>query len=201
VAAFDEVLFPVDISKGAVGGPSFSTIVIVTGSGAEQRTAQWRGGRRKWNVGQSLKSSDQASDLIAFWVARQGKARGFRFRDWTDFYVDDGDPHATSSIDTTHFQLQKVYTSGLVTQARKITKPVSGTVRVWNPGTGLEVTSGWTVDTTTGILTFSLAPGYIPEASFEFDVPARFDTDEMSMSYDDVDVRSWDSIPIVELLV
>ena len=41
--------------------------------------------------------------------------------------------------------------------------------------------SGWTVDTTTGVVTFTAAPagGVIVRAGFEFDVPVRFDTDKL----------------------
>ena len=136
-------------------------------------------------------------------MARQGRYRGFRFKDWADYSSAIGDVqtrHATAAVTATTFQLQKLYTSGVVTYTRKISKPVASTVHLYHPDTGIEIAPAgtWSVDTTTGVCTFLSAPGYVPNATFEFDVPVRFDTDEMQMKQDATSVRSW-SVPIVEL--
>ena len=197
--AFDEVQFPVAISLGAEGGPQFSTIVITTDSGDEQRIAQWSQARRRWNVAHALKTPAQRDELIAFFVARQGRARGFRFKDWADYQV--ATATATAVLTTTTFQLQKIYPSGAVTHTRTIAKPVSGTVRLWHPSTGVEITTGWSVATATGIVTFGSPPGYTPNATCDFDVPVRFDTDALAWRQDDPNVGAWESIPIVEVRV
>jgi uncharacterized protein (TIGR02217 family) len=46
----------------------------------------------------------------------------------------------------------------------------------------IEQLGGWSIDTTTGIVTFSVPPALEAEvtADFEFDVPVRFDTDHMA---------------------
>ena len=63
--------------------------------------------------------------------------------------------------------------------------------------------SGVTVDTTTGIVTFTTAPlvGEVISADFEFDVPVRFDTDEMAISMDSFDAGNWSSIPLIEVRI
>src|SRR4029453_17117387 len=73
----------------------------------------------------------------------------------------------------TEFQLLKHYPSGSVIEVRTISKPVAGTVKVYLDG--VEQLSGWSVDTTTGLVTFSTAPaaGVEVTADFEFDVPVR----------------------------
>ena len=60
---------------------------------------------------------------------------------------------------------------------RTITKPVAGTVRVYKDDA--EQLSGWSVDVTTGVVTFSTAPAasVAITADFELDVSVRFDTD------------------------
>ncbi len=57
-----------------------------------------------------------------------------------------------------------------------IKKPVVGTVKPYLAG--VLQSSGWSVDTTTGVLTFLASPavGVAVTADFEFDVPVRFDT-------------------------
>lgn len=61
--------------------------------------------------------------------------------------------------------------------------------------------SGYTVDHTTGVVTFSVAPGagVAVSSDFDFDVPVRFDTDLLSVRADGPGIYVWDAIPIVEL--
>ena len=76
---------------------------------------------------------------------------------------------------------------------------VAGTVRV-ALGT-VEQMSGWTVDATTGVVTFNTAPatGVIIRAGFEFDVPVRFDTDMLDVTLDIERLGSITSIPLLEI--
>ena len=66
---------------------------------------------------------------------------------------------------------------------------------------GVATTSGWTIDSTTGIITFAAAPGagVSVTAGFEFDVPVRFDTDELPVTLDIERLGSITSIPLVEV--
>jgi uncharacterized protein (TIGR02217 family) len=100
---------------------------------------------------------------------------------------------------TTAFQLVKRYASGSQTWTRAIAKPVAGTVRIALGG--VEQPSGWSVDTTTGIVTFSTAPssGVAITAGFEFDVPVRFDTDALDVTLDLERLGSITSIPLLEI--
>jgi uncharacterized protein (TIGR02217 family) len=82
---------------------------------------------------------------------------------------------------------------------RTITKPVADTVRIALGGVGQ--LSGWSVDTTTGLITFAAAPGsgVAVTAGFEFDVPVRFDTDALDVTLDLERLGSITSIPLVEI--
>jgi uncharacterized protein (TIGR02217 family) len=81
----------------------------------------------------------------------------------------------------TQFQLVKSYPSGSVVEVRTISKPVTGTVRIYKDG--IEQLSGWMANITTGLITFNTPPalGVEVTADFEFDVPVRFDTDHMAV--------------------
>jgi hypothetical protein len=65
----------------------------------------------------------------------------------------------------------------------------------------IQQASGWSVDTTTGLVTFSTAPalGVEVTADSEFDVPVRFDTDHMAVTIETYRLHAWQQIPIVEL--
>lgn len=196
--AFVDVRFPTDISYGSGGGPEYSTDIVITASGHEQRNSNWAAARARYNVAHGVKTQAQLNTLIAFFRARRGRAHSFRFKDWTDFSV------AAQAIGTgtgalTTFQLIKTYTSGGVTETRAITKPVSGAVQVYLNSV-LQV-SGWSVNATTGVITFTSAPGngVVVSADFEFDVPVRFDTDRLAASLDAYGVHSWNDISLVEV--
>lgn len=197
--AFVEVQFPADISYGSSGGPEYATDVVASASGYEQRNINWAEARARYNVAHGVKTNAQLDALIAFFRARKGRAHGFRFKDWTDY-------QATETLGTgngvqTQFQLIKTYVSGAVTETRTIKKPVSGTVQVYK--NAVLQSSGVSVDTTTGVVTFTVAPagGQVVTATFQFDVPVRFDTDKLSASLDAYGIHSWLDIPIVEVRV
>lgn len=97
------------------------------------------------------------------------------------------------------FQLCKHYSNGGNSERRSITKPVSGTVKVY--ADGVLQTSGFSVNHETGIVSFTTPPakGIAIGADFEFDVPVRFDTDHLSARLDDFGAFSWQDIPLIEI--
>jgi len=195
--AFHHVRFPDDISYGSSGGPAYSTDVVMTQGGHEQRNINWAAARARYNVAHGVKTQSQLEALIAFFRARKGRAHGFRFKDWTD-YEAVGQTIGIGTGSATVFQLQKTYSSGVL-EVRTITKPVAASVSVYV--NDVLQSSGVSVDDETGEVTFSSAPssGAVIKADFEFDVPVRFDTDQLSASLDAYGVRSWLDIPIIEV--
>jgi uncharacterized protein (TIGR02217 family) len=139
--------------------------------------------------------------------ARNGRLYGFRFKDWADFKSclpsqtpgPTNQPIGTGNGAATLFQLTKRYTSGAQSWSRVITKPVAGTVTIALNGT--PQASGWSVSTTTGLMTFVTAPavGVAITAGFEFDVPVRFETDALDVTLDLERLGSITSIPLIEL--
>lgn len=194
---FDEVQFPPDIAYGAKGGPVFATSIVRSSAGYEQRNSQWAVPLCQYEVGHAVKNAAQVEALIAFYRARQGRARGFRFKDWSDYRVTEK-RIGTGNGSQTQFQLLKHYPSGEQLQQRIIAKPVASSVRVTVNGA---VHSGVTVDATTGIITLATAPANsaVILADFEFDVPVRFDSDRMQLSLDGVGSSSWQRITLTEL--
>jgi uncharacterized protein (TIGR02217 family) len=205
--AFHEVRFPDTISRGARGGPERRTQIVELASGDEERNAAWANSRRRYDVSYGIRRADDLAAVVAFFEARNGRLHGFRFKDWSDYKsglpsnvpspLDQ--PLGTGDGTTTTFQLVKHYTSGAQGWSRTITKPVAGSVRVALGG--VEQASGWSVDTTTGLVTFAVPPeaGVAVTAGFEFDVPVRFDSDTLDVTLDIERLGSITSIPLVEL--
>lgn len=67
---------------------------------------------------------------------------------------------------------------------------------------GTPQASGWSVDLTSGLITFDVAPvsGTIT-AGFEFDVSCRFDTDIIQTNFTNIRLGEIRAIPIVEVRV
>ena len=198
--AFHEVRFPTSISYGSSGGPEFSTDIVITHGGHEQRGSNWSAARARYNVAHGVKSQTQLDALIAFFRARRGRMHGFRLKDWGDF----GGVNQTIGTGTgalTSFQLCKTYSSGAGSEVREIKKPVSGSVNIYVDS--VLQTSGVSVDAATGIVTFGVAPAASAAvtADFEFDVPVRFDTDRLSATLDNYGSYRWADVPLVEVRV
>lgn len=195
---FVETRFPTDIAYGSSGGPAYSTDVVTTAAGHEQRNSNWSQSRARYNVAHGVKTQAQLDALLAFFRARKGRAHGFRFKDWTD-YVAQNQLVGIGDGETTVFQLKKHYISGAEQEVRLIHKPVAATVQVYLDS-ALQA-SGVMVDDTQGTLIFDTPPTVDTEirADFEFDVPVRFDTDSLSARLENYGVYSWTDIPLVEL--
>ena len=159
--AFHETRFPTDISFGARGGPRRRTVIATSGSGFESRNAQWADSRREYNAGYGIKDINDIHTVIEFFEERLGRLHGFRWKDKVDFKS--GKPHSgitpTDQLigigngSLTTFQLKKTYGSTINPYTRDIKKPVPGTTRIALDG--LELTSGWRVNTNTGIVTLN----------------------------------------------
>lgn len=193
--AFDNVRLPEDIERGAQGGPAFQTTIITLGTGREQRNVDWLAQRCSYDVSYGVQSKTDFAAVVKFFYARLGRARGFRFKDWTDYQATDEQIGIGDGSDTT-FQLIKNYSS-VVTYQRKITRPVAGTTSIKVDG----VITSFLVNNDTGIITISPAPANLSiiTASFEFDVPVRFDSDKLELNARTDTVASIPSIEIVEL--
>lgn len=199
--------FPEWISFGSKGGPSFKTSVQVMDASHETRNQLWSQPRCKYEVQWGIRGPEDYTQIMGYFRAMRGRKRGFRYKDWSDFssvtnQISDpavtalDQPLGTGDGTTTTFQLVKVYNvaSGFT---RTIVKPVPGTVRV--AVDGVEDFSSWLV-TNTGKVVFGVAPalGAVLTAGFEFDVPCRFDTDDLNLTIDNWGQVTGD-VPLMEV--
>jgi len=207
--SFDEVQLPFVIGFGSGGGPQFSTDVVTIDGGFERRNQNWAQARRKYDARTGVRSAADAMLLSIFFQARAGRARGFRLKDWSDFTsATDGvsaplwsdQVLATGDGSATAFQLVKNYGSGGVIYRRAIRKPVADSVTIGV--NGAQVTTGWSVDAATGVVTFASPPvsGHAITAGYRFDVPVRFDTDQLLLTAQDAGLSKAE-IPLVEIRV
>lgn len=151
--------FPENISYGASGGAEFRTDIAAVSSGFEQRNVAWSAARASYDVSHANRSAADIATLNTFFRAVKGRAHGFRFKDWADYTVSSGEGILDAGVGDGYptYQLVKQYVAGALTDLRDIKKPVSGSVvisRNGSPATEGVAAGNYSLDTTTGIVTF-----------------------------------------------
>ncbi|MFS0737171.1 DUF2460 domain-containing protein [Sphingomonas sp. 1P06PA] len=205
VQAFDDVSFPIAIGARATVEPGFSTAVVTSAGGHEQRNADWASARLRFDAGPGVRSEADIGTLIGFFRARMGAARGFRFRDPFDD-SSSGMTGAPGPFDQhlgmgdgarTRFALAKRYGAGDV-PARAITRPVALSVRI--AVGGIERLTGWTVEPG-GAIEFESPPaaGAAVTAGYRFDVPVRFAEDRLEIARTSWAAGEAVSVPLIEI--
>jgi uncharacterized protein (TIGR02217 family) len=207
---FHEVRFPLDVSLGSRGGPVRRTDIVTLSSGREHRNSRWAGSRRRYDAGLGVRSVDALHAVVAFFEERRGRLIGFRFRDRMDWRSGPPSQEPTpldqrigaGDGQTSSFPLVKTYGSSFAPYQRPIAKPVGGSVRVALNGAEQAVGLGFNCDPATGLVTFTAAPppGAIITAGFAFDVPVRFDTDELDIDLSAFDAGEIPKIPLIEIV-
>ena len=201
--------FPDNVAYGSQMGFAYDTQVVILGSGHEQRNINWADALCRFVVQGANLTEDEKTDFVEFFRTVKGRGIGFRIRDWSDYAVDSSTGKLgtadTAPGSVSIFQLTKKYTWGSETYYRPITKPTS--VAVYKNSILQTLTTHYTIDTTTGIVTF-VSPPTIGDTLHwigEFDVPARFDVDQIDATIITTAAGGWmynfGTVPVVEVRV
>jgi uncharacterized protein (TIGR02217 family) len=156
----------VKISFGAQGGPVFAVEKVTVRSGYEKRNLNESQARHQYEIGLTVRPESEFDLIRDHFMAVNGPLDGFRYKDWADFEVttvtgrlvsiNNGIESGTAGLGYGNptAQLKKRYTRGNNTYLRDITKPVASTFVVRKNGVTLTLTTDYTLDATTGIITF-----------------------------------------------
>ena len=161
--------------------PLYSVTPIERASGHEDLNLNWSRPLHLYTVSIDGEMESNIAEVLRFMHAHHGWAEPFRFKDWADYKSCDFDLEATPvdqpaiELTTTTFQLVKDYIYGTQSQRREIRRPLSSAVQV--AVDAVPVTSGFSIDEQTGVVTFDSAPGGTVTWGGEFYVPVRFDGD------------------------
>ncbi len=208
---FHEVRFPLSVSLRGSGGPSRLTEIVTLASGREHRNSRWADSRRRYEAGFGIRDLDALHAVVSFFEERRGRLYGFRYHDRVDFRS--GPPSravaptdqilGTGDGTTRIFPLAKTYGTGPAPYRRAIAKPVAGSVRVAVDGLEVSATR-FACDAATGLVTFEgnavPAQGRTVTAGFEFDVPVRFDADDLVIDLAAFTAGEIPKVPLVEIV-
>ena len=184
-------------SYGSVITEQGNTAVVQLSSGQEERIQRWNDTQLVANLGYAVKTYADLQAILKFKRARGHRAHSFRFWNPLDYSTNAANtPNDTSTAlvsetdqllgtgngTTTTFQLVKRYVNGSQTIVRNLHKPISGTVKV--ALNDVNQTSGWSVNLSTGIVTFTSAPGVgvSVKAGCQFNDEVRFESDDSGVS-------------------
>jgi uncharacterized protein (TIGR02217 family) len=200
VQAFDDVLFPLALGREAEVAPEVSTAILTSAGGHEARNAAWAEARTRYDVGPGVRSEADIRELLAFYRARMGPARAFRLRDPFDDCSNDGgepgpldQPIGEGDGERQSFALVKHYGA----MARRITRPVAGSVRVAVDGVE---TAAFALGAG-GVVVLDVPPdaAAVVSAGFRFEVMVRFAEDQLSVSRATYLAGIAPSVPLVEV--
>lgn len=184
------------LAQSFVGGPEWSTRIVILANGREVRNKSWAYPKHKYTANVGAFNERDRDDLRALFYVAAGQWAAFRFRDPID-------NSATNEILVTPagtrnpVQLTKTYEFGGEQAIRRIQAPVSNTVIV---NSGINAVAG-VVDDTTGLFTPNENwPGISATWSGLFDVWVRFTSDYGAFTAIRVDLLTAD-IELTEVMV
>lgn len=189
--SFVEERFPICPSLNVQSAPAYRVSVARMDSGQERRNRFWQYPLHRITASVDPRKVDEVQTVAEWWHAMGGAECGFRWKDYADYKscrvqqtptaldqgflaVDASDPG---------YQLVKTYTAGGRSQNRIISKPVVGTILVANEVGAVQTSDRWDLDSTTGIITPLGGFVGVPTTwGGEFDVPVRFEGEELSIT-------------------
>ncbi|MGL4881267.1 MAG: DUF2460 domain-containing protein [Waterburya sp.] len=170
----------------------FNNIYTESGNGAKTAYVHWDQPLLKFDLSRAIPETYESikTYLIDFFKEVKGAETIFRYSDPTDNYVtasvktgfatDKSWGIGVKNSDGSQYQLFKVYELEGVRSYRPITKPVQNVnFKIFNGTT--QITTGFTVNYVTGVITFSPAqPSLNLLWQGNFDVPCRFSSDAIA---------------------
>ena len=164
MAAFLEEVLPVNVRMGASYADKYDVEITTTGSGSEYRKLTQPFPVRNFHINFTLLRDDMAAKVLDLYHSARGMYAGFRVKCLDDFSTNKhvlaptGSDWTLPLVSTGVYQLIKGYGEGYTQLSlgysyRNIYKPVSGSavLRI----AGVDTTAGYSVDTTSGLLTLS----------------------------------------------
>lgn len=207
--AYLDVLFPESISNECTVIPQFNNVTTKGMSGRRDVQMNWDAPLRRYDVSHMVKDRSTLAQFIDFWITVRGTAYSFRFWDPSDYecgtvyvnstisYVDKVTIGTGDGVET-EFQLVKRYGGVINPLVRKITKPDPAVFRLYV--NNVHVTTGFTLDAQTGIVTFSspVTNGHVVAWAGHFWIEAYFENSDPRLVMSNPQVGDWTNIVISE---
>jgi uncharacterized protein (TIGR02217 family) len=182
-APYPSAVFPIEPTAMHVR-PRWQSTDIRTKSGARQTNAEWSDQLRLYNITPGIRTLSDFNAVLRHHNAMRGMVHAFPLTDRTLYKVSVAEAFGTGDGSTTAFQLKIDEGNAANSYIREIYKPKSGTLAIYKNALLQTVTTHYTVDYATGIVTFTSAPanGLSLTWTGEFYIPVHYLTDEIDAS-------------------
>lgn len=197
---FDDVTFPQFMTPDYHVELMFNTKIITSLSGSEQRFGYWSTFKRKFTFPMQGLSDSEMQSVRNFYINRKGSLNSFRFTNISDYQLTN--EAQTNPYSGHAMQVYKAYSDGTDTYSRKIKCLKSGTVVVKENGSALTLTTHYTIDHHTGIITFVGAKpvnGAAYTVTAEFDIETRFEGGSSDIAQISSTHHDWASVVLIEV--
>lgn len=187
------------IAPGFTGGPVFNTLIHPLRNGMEFRNANWDQCRHMYSLPfQNIKTVDDYRSLKRMFLVCRGMLHGFLFADPGDFEAEN-ESIGVAPAGSAPVQIVKVSTVDGVTYTRIIQRPVTGFVVEQSDGVGGWAVKAGTVDAWGKFTpTTAWTAGRALRWTGEFRVPVRFNSDELPMTWEELEYVSG-AVSIIEV--
>lgn len=193
-----------EIEAGAKRRPRYSTDIVTADGGWEIRNERWTYPLFSFEFNfmpgdpdpdEGELGEEQLAEVTNHFHVVGGAAGVFPFRDWSDYHAVD-QVIGTGDGSERYFQLYRNYTRGAITRRRLITRPDAATIVLRVGG----IAAGFT-HVGKGLLFLNAAPalGAVVAADFDFDVPVRFESDELEYLSITGSIQQITSVVLVEV--
>lgn len=198
---FHDVRIPITIDYDSRVVQATMNDVVETLGGKRKVNRLWANRRWTYDLSYTIQSQAQYDELRTFFLLRNGSEFSFRAKDWSDYsLISDDQGHAQDVVNASHqMQIYKHYSDSVTSYARKITKPITGTLSIV---VGASPHTDWTCNYSTGMVTFTANyPTGINHiyVTCEFDVHVTFGRDSLPASFSMFQHYDFDGIPLVEV--
>jgi uncharacterized protein (TIGR02217 family) len=206
---FLEERISVDIRYDARYHDEFNVEHTETSSGGEYPRLIHPFPRRQFTIAYQLEREEMFAEVMNLYYRAYGTFAGFRAKCVDDYSTNNNTQTPTHldqtlvQLTSTTYQFVKEYGTDktgipvIGRPKRTLYKLVSGTIAI---GVGaVLVTTGYTVDVNTGVVTFSSAPGGVVTGGCYFDIPVRF-VNPVPVTINHKTSRYLDSVELIELL-
>ncbi|MGL5805946.1 MAG: DUF2460 domain-containing protein [Xenococcaceae cyanobacterium] len=184
--ALSQIPHRFDISRAlypdtVIGSEARSQTISIS-NGYYQHVFNTSDPRLRWQLGGNTYTSSEL-DLIRQWFYyARGRCRSFSFRDSSDYKLNE--TLTPDPSNNTQYPIIKRYGSAI----RRIYRPVTKTSKVYVNNT--QITAGFTIDKSNGIIVFNTAPTGTVRIETEFDCLVRFNSDSFSSSFEAFDLHT-----------
>ena len=169
------------VSYGTVYGERFRTEIATMRNKSESRNMEWSESQGEFTLIFAALTNPDRSEVMRIFRACRGRGIGFRLKNWADFEaLDEFIGHGTGSVET--YQLAVTDRAGIYETKKTIRKPVDGTIIVYADGNPVAAV----IHYTTGAVTLTAPAGSMITWSGEYDLPVRFDSDDIQWSVDNI---------------